>query len=85
MKDYGPGLTFDDLVGLTAFEIDRATLPNDNLSAVIQRASQKLIENELGRFVLMELWGDGHSVWQTSEDGDVVVVTPTGQLSIKQG
>ena len=82
--DFGTGMTFDDLVGISALEIERLHLPNENLGVAIHRASQILVEKEMGTFFLLELWGDGHSVWQESEDGRVVVISPTGQLSGKQ-
>ena len=81
IQDLGSGLTFDDLVGLSALEIQRLGLPNEDLGAAVHRASQILIEKEFGTYFLMELWGDGHSVWQESEKGQVVVVNPTGQIS----
>jgi hypothetical protein len=84
IQDLGSGLTFDDLVGLTALEIQRLGLPNEDLGATVHRASQILIEKEFGTYFLMELWGDGHSVWQESEKGQVVVVNPTGQISNQQ-
>jgi len=84
IQDLGSGLTFDDLVGLTALEIQRLGLPNEDLGAAVHRASQILIEKEFGTYFLMELWGDGHSVWQESEKGQVVVVNPTGQISNQQ-
>lgn len=83
--DLGSGLTFDDLAGLTALEIRSLGLPNENLTVAVHKASQILIEKEFGTYLLMELWGDGHSVWQESEKGQVVVITPTGQISINQG
>ena len=82
--DLGSGLTFDDLVGLSALEIHRLELPNENLGIMIHRASQILLEKEFGTYYLMELWGDGHSVWQESEKGPVVVISPTGQISTRQ-
>ncbi len=81
VQDLGSGLTFDDLVGLSALEIQRLGLPNEDLGAAVHRASQTLIEKEFGTYFLMELWGDGHSVWQESEKGQVVVVNPTGLIS----
>ena len=85
IHDLGSGLTFDDLVGLTALEIKRLGLPNERLGVAVHKASQALIENEFGTYVLMELWGDGHSVWQEGEKGQVVVITPAGLISINQG
>jgi hypothetical protein len=85
VRDLGSGLTYDDLVGLSALEINRLHLPNDDLGAAIHKASQILTDKEFGKYILMELWGDGHSVWQANEKGQVVVVTPTGQLSINPG
>ena len=82
MRDFGSGLTFDDLIGLTALEISRLILPNDDLGMAIQKASQLLLVNQLGKYLLMELWGDGHSVWQTGKGGNVAIVSPTGQLTI---
>lgn len=85
MRDFGSGITFDDLIGLSALEISRLILPNDDLGVTIQKASQLLLVNQLGTYLLMELWGDGHSVWQNGKGGRVAVVSPTGQLTIDQG
>ena len=82
-RDFGSGITFDDLIGLTALTIDGLQLPNDELGCAIKKASRIMVEKEFGRYHLMELWGDGHSVWQVGEEGQVVVAAPTGQLTFK--
>jgi len=83
-RDFGSGVTYDDLVGLTAMAVNRIHLPNEDLGTAIHKASQILIEMEFGHYLLLELWGDGHTVWQTGERGRVVVVSATGQLLFKQ-
>lgn len=83
-RDFGSGLTYDELVGFYAFEIQGIALPNDAMGRAISKAVTILIEAGFGQYVLAELWGDGHSVWQTVDGKKIVVVGPTGQLSVTQ-
>ncbi len=83
-RDFGPGLTIDDLIGLCADDIRSINLPNEEIYKNLNRAVGLLIEQDLGDFVLMELWGDGHSAWQGLNKDDVLLIRPTGQFVTRQ-
>ncbi len=79
-RDFGPGLTIDDLIGLCAGDIRSIRLPNEAVYQHLEKAVQILIEQDLTDYVLMELWGDGHSAWQGPIKENVLLVRPTGQI-----
>jgi hypothetical protein len=79
-RDFGPGLTIDDLIGLPAERIMSLPLPNEDVFRSLQQSATLLADRGKGYFVLAELWGDGHSVWRGRGAGDVLQVTPTGQV-----
>ena len=78
-RDFGPGLTIDDLIGLHADEIRSISLPGEEIFRHLEKAVELIVQQGLGDFQLMELWGDGHSAWQGPED-DVLLIRPTGQF-----
>jgi hypothetical protein len=79
-RDFGPGMTIDDMIGLRSNDIRSIQLPNEAVYEYLDRAVQILTEQDLGDYVLMELWGDGHSVWQGPGEEDVLLIRPTGQV-----
>lgn len=79
-RDYGSGLSIDDLIGLSAGRIKMLSLPNEALYQALQRTAGLLVDRGNGYFMLAELWGDGHSVWYGLDEDDVLQVTPTGQI-----
>lgn len=83
MSDFGAGISVDELVGLSAWHIDRLTLPSNNIFQHPAHAARILIAQGLESFVLVELWEDGHSVWHHPTTNQPVIVEPTGQLIMK--
>jgi hypothetical protein len=76
--DFGSGMAVDELVGLPAWQICSLALVNDHLCDVLQRAAALLVADGRPQFLLMEIWGDGHSVWHDENNHHVAQVTPTG-------
>lgn len=79
-QDFGAGLTIDELIGFRAFDICTLRLPNEPVWHALVKAAKLISERGFEMYVLAELWGDGHSIWQEIEGEGVLVVTPTGQL-----
>jgi hypothetical protein len=65
---------------LPAERIQALSLPNEAVFGSLQRSAVLLSDRGKGHFALTELWGDGYSVWHGREEGDVLQVTPTGQI-----
>ena len=85
MRDYGAGLTVDELVGMTAWQIAHLSLPAGEVFRKVNIASAIMVENNLESSILVELWEDGHTVWRDLKQNQPVVVTPTGQVHRKKG
>lgn len=83
-RDFGPGLTIDDLIGLRADDIRPIPLPNEAVYRHLSQAVDLLAEQGLGNYTLMELWGDGHSAWQGPDMDEVLLIRPTGQFVTRQ-
>lgn len=83
-QDFGPGLTIDELIGLCAWHIHALKLPPEPIFQSAERAAAVMINAGLENYVLVELWGDGHSVWRQIETKIPVVVTKTGQINHTQ-
>ncbi len=84
VRDYGAGLTVDELIGMSVWQIAHLTLPIGNVFRIVKSATEILSEANLESLILVELWEDGHSVWQDIQQHAPVVVTPTGQLIQKK-
>ena len=80
MRDFGSGLTVDELIGMTAWDIFHLRLPPGDAFQSASQAARAMIESDLKWYVLMELWEDGHSVWHPITKGGPVLVKPTGQV-----
>ena len=80
VQDYGSGLTIDDLIGKRVTVILEVALPHSDLALALTRAARMLVENDDERAVLLEIWGDGHTVWQITGGERILVVSPTGQI-----
>jgi hypothetical protein len=80
VRDFGSGMSIDELIGISAWDIRSIALPNDTMFDPIKKAVTIIVDHGFESYMLAELWGDGHSVWQQSETDQVIVVTPTGQL-----
>jgi len=79
-RDYGAGLTVDELIGMLASQITRLVLPRGEVFQNASRAARILEENNFETCILTEIWGDGHTVWQTMGLKQPIWVTPTGQI-----
>jgi hypothetical protein len=80
VRDFGAGLSADELIGLTAWQIARLELPKGDAFKSAQRGAQALARKGADNFILEELWADGHSVWRNSKTEGPAVVTPDGQI-----
>jgi len=80
IKDFGSGMTIDELIGLCAWHIHALRLPPEPVFNSAGQAASVMIEAELESYILAELWGDGHSVWRHPKTNSPVVVTATGQI-----
>ena len=80
LRDFGSGLTVDELIGMTAWDISHLSLPPSDIFQSVSQAAKVMIGSDLRWYVLMELWEDGHSVWHSIKASKPVVVKPTGQI-----
>lgn len=80
IRDFGSGMTIDELIDMRAVDIYTLKLPSENAFRFIRKASAAMVEAGLPNAVLKELWGDGHSVWLNLATDRPVVVTPSGQI-----
>ncbi len=79
-RDFGPGLTVDELIGMPAFHIYNLKLPPGEIFQKINTAADKMIKADLESFVLAEIWEDGHTVWHSLTDDLPALITPGGHL-----
>ena len=79
-RDFGSGLTVDELIGMTAYQIAHLTLPPGDVFKHTSQAANILEENALESCILVELWEDGHTVWLSAQSKHPVWVTPDGQV-----
>ena len=79
-RDFGPGLTVDELIGMPAFHIYNLNLPPGDIFQKIKEAARKMILEDLESFILAEIWEDGHTVWKSLKDETPAVITPGGLL-----
>jgi hypothetical protein len=84
VRDYGAGLTVDELIGMSVWHIAHLKLPSGEVFRIVKFATKILLDANLESFILVELWEDGHSVWQDYKKNVPVVVTPTGQIFRKK-
>ena len=80
IRDFGSGLTVDELIGMTAWDIAHLSLPPGDIFQSASKAANVMVESDLKWYVLMELWEDGHSVWHSIKTFGPVLVRPTGQI-----
>jgi hypothetical protein len=79
-RDYGAGLTVDELIGMTAYQIMHLALPPGEIFQKSRQAAQVMVDHNLESYLLTELWEDGHSVWRSIRGQNQVRVDPRGQL-----
>jgi len=80
VRDFGPGLTVDELIGMPAFHLDRLQLPPGEVFDQVKSSARKMIEAGMESFVLSEIWEDGYTVWTSLRDEKPALITPGGQL-----
>ena len=80
VRDFGSGLTVDELIGMPAWHLDRLDLPPGVTFITVSDAARVMVEAGLESCVLAELWEDGHTVWHSIETHEPAMVTPSGQL-----
>ncbi len=80
VRDFGAGMTADELIGMTAWQLSRLSLPPGDAFALAQGAAHALVREDGYAYLLEELWADGHSVWRNPETRAPAVVTPNGQI-----
>jgi len=79
-RDFGPGLTVDELIGMPAYYIYNMKLPPGEIFQKVKTAALEMIKANLESFILAEIWEDGHTVWNSLEDGKPALITPAGHL-----
>lgn len=79
-RDFGSGLTVDELIGMPAFHIDSLNLPPGEIFQKIKIAARKMMTANMESFVLAEIWEDGHTVWHGLKDKTPALITPGGHL-----
>ena len=80
-RDFGAGLSVDELIGSSAWYIFHLVLPDENVFKTTMAGAMKLVKADLGSHILMELWEDGHTVWMSPATKRPVVITPDGQMN----
>lgn len=80
VRDFGAGLTIDELIGMCAGDIDALALPNEKVFSQLKSAAAILCGQDFGDYRLMELWGSGESVWMGANQSEVVQISPSGQI-----
>ncbi len=79
-RDFGSGLTVDELIGMLAFHLDRIQLPPGDVFDKVKSSARKMIEAGMESFVLSEIWEDGYTVWTSLQDEKPAIITPGGQV-----
>lgn len=84
VRDFGAGLTVDELIGLSALQIIHLTLPPGDVFRLADRAAQLLVRQNKESLILEEIWADGHTVWLDPSTSRPFVVSPNGQILPKK-
>ena len=80
VRDFGAGLTIDELIGMQARDIASLALPNEKIFKTLKTGAKNLCDRDFGEYILMELWGSGETVWMGAGQRDVLMVRPSGQI-----
>ena len=83
--DFGAGSSLDELIGLTAGQIQTFNLPKGEVYQTTEQAAARMIRAGLESYLLMEVWADGHTLWHGVRRDDPVIVTPSGDVIRTQG
>jgi len=79
-RDFGAGLSVDELIGMTAWLIVHSSMPSGGVFRTARKAAQIMVNEGLECHFLVELWEDGHSVWMDPRSKLPIVMTPSGKL-----
>ena len=79
-RDFGSGLTVDELVGMPAWHISHLKLPPGEIFHKVRSAADVMLKANLDSYVLSEIWEDGHIVWASLRDDEPAVITPDERL-----
>ena len=63
VRDFGAGLTIDELIGMQAGDIAALTMPNEKNFEQLKATASNLVNHDYEAYQLMELWGSGETVW----------------------
>ncbi len=85
IRDFGAGLTIDELVGMQAADIASFELPNEKCFTQLQSAANNLVCHDFEAYRLMELWGNGETVWMGADQTEVIIVSASGQILPQKG
>jgi len=85
VRDFGSGMTIDELINMSAADICALKLPPEKSFRSVKKAAAVLAEAGLPDIVLKELWEDGHSIWCNLRTDQPVIITPTGQIRQSTG
>lgn len=81
VRDFGAGLTIDELIGMRAENIALLSLPNEEGFSHLKASAANLVRHDYQSYRLMELWERGETVWMGTDQFDVIQVSPSGQLN----
>ena len=85
VRDFGAGLTIDELIGMQAGDIAALTMPNEKNFEQLKATASDLVIHDYEAYQLMELWGSGETVWMGVDQFDVIQVSPSGQILPHRG
>jgi len=80
-RDFGAGMSVDELIGMPAWTIAHLNMPPGEVFQMVFMAAKILMSENFDSCLLVELWGDGHSVWAHPKSGQPVVVSSSGQIT----
>ncbi len=80
VQDFGSGMTVDELIGWIAEDINKLRLPTGDVFNLVSQSARYLVKKNFASAVLMEIWGDGHTVWRINHKEQPLWITPTGEI-----
>lgn len=85
VRDYGAGLTIDELIGMKAGDITSLALPKEKVFSQVKAAAMILVNHDYEGHRLMEIWGSGETIWMGADQYDVIQVLPSGRIMPQKG
>ena len=80
-RDFGPGISVDELIGMPAWSIAHLKMPPGEIFQMALMAAKIMKNESFDSYLLVELWEDGHSVWAHPKSYQPVVVSSSGQIT----